>query len=574
MIHMDHLIATHPSGNCHQNSLPPPSDNPDLAQSPMWREGASGGPNRSPAPPGATLGTGSLSATFGLVPARATLGDMSLLEPDAVSRLRDAFEEIDYRTDAVLEAIGEAGRRGLERNTTIAAETALAGRDDPLAAAIRMWLLRRPVPAGRLSVLPLDELVAAGIIELDGDRAVGAVDIRPYDSPDDGAGGWVVSDPTPGLNKMVTRTRPDYVLGVSPASTSLAQMTSRRPVGTALDLGCGCGVQSMHLARHSGRVIATDVNTRALQMAELSLALSATTTTGGQCPELREGSLFEPVPEKVDLIVSNPPYVMSPPRPAAERLEYREAGFTADGLIEQVVRRAPACLNPGGTVQILANWAQIGDQPWAERLAGWVEGLGVDMWALEREHLDVHEYIETWLTDAGLDGSDQWRPRYDEWLGYFESLGITGVSMGWLALTAAGREHPDLSFEEWPWSIQQPVGQAIGQRREGVDDALATDEHLLSGRWAVRDDVIAESTGRPGAADPEHLVYRQRSGLCRAMEADTVLGGVLGACDGGLDLGTIDAAVAQILGVDAGAVREQILPQVRRALREGILVRA
>ncbi|MDN6557475.1 MAG: transferase, partial [Acidipropionibacterium acidipropionici] len=290
--------------------------------------------------------------------------------------------------------------------------------------------------------------------------------------------------------------------------------------------------------------------------------------------ELREGSLFDPVPETVDLIVSNPPYVMSPPQPKGQRLTYREAGFSGDGLIEQVVRQAPGHLNPGGTVQILANWAQIGDQPWADRLAGWVEGLGVDLWALEREHLDVHEYIETWLTDAGLDGSPQWRPRYDEWLGYFAQLGITGVSMGWITLTAAGREHPDLSFEEWPWSIEQPVGQAVGQRRAGVDDALASDDALLGGRWAVRDDVIAESTGRPGAADPEHLVFRQRSGLCRAMEADTVLGGVLGACDGDLNLGAIVAAVAEILDVDAGEVREQILPQVRRALREGILVRA
>lgn len=499
---------------------------------------------------------------------------MSLLEPDAVSRLRDAFEEIGYRTDDVLEAVGQAGQRGLGRNTTVAAQTALAGRDDPLASVINLWLLRRSVPLGRLAALPLGDLSAAGIIETDGENATAAVDIRPYDSPDDDATGWVVCDPTPGLDKQITRTRPDYVLGVSPASTSLAQMTSRRTVGTALDLGCGCGVQSMHLARHADRVIATDVNPRALQMAELSLALSGTSTTQGADVELREGSLFDPVPEKVDLIVSNPPYVMSPPQPKGQRLTYREAGFSGDGLIEQVVRQAPGHLNPGGTVQILANWAQIGDQPWADRLAGWVEGLGVDLWALEREHLDVHEYIETWLTDAGLDGSPQWRPRYDEWLGYFAQLGITGVSMGWITLTAAGREHPDLSFEEWPWSIEQPVGQAVGQRRAGVDDALASDDALLGGRWAVRDDVIAESTGRPGAADPEHLVFRQRSGLCRAMEADTVLGGVLGACDGDLNLGAIVAAVAEILDVDAGEVREQILPQVRRALREGILVRA
>ena len=82
--------------------------------------------------------------------------------------------------------------------------------------------------------------------------------------------------------------------------------------------------------------------------------------------------------------------------------------------MEAVVRGAPARLNDGGMLQVLANWAHIGDQPWPERLATWVEETGCDLWVVEREHLDVCEYIETSLTDAGLDGSAQWRSRYDE----------------------------------------------------------------------------------------------------------------------------------------------------------------
>lgn len=399
---------------------------------------------------------------------------MTLLDTDAVNRLRDSLERIDYRTDAILEAIGEVGQRGLGRNTTVAAQTSLGSRDDPLAATVRLWLLRCPVPVTQLSALPLDDLVTAGIVAVEDDWARAAIDIRPYDSPDDGAAGWVVSDLAPGLDKVVTVTRPDYVLGVSPASTSLAQMTSRRPVGSALDLGCGCGVQSLHLARHADRVVATDINPRALAMAELSLALSGAETTDGSAVALREGPLYDPVDQRFDLIVSNPPYVMSPPRSDAERLVYREAGFAGDGLVEAVLRGAPGRLNPGGTAQILANWAQIGDQPWQDRLTDWVAGAGCDLWAVEREHLDVHEYIETWLTDAGLDGSAQWRPRYQEWLDYFGELGISGVSMGWLTLTAAGRDTPDLSFEEWPWAIQQPVGVAVGARREGSTTPCST----------------------------------------------------------------------------------------------------
>ena len=80
------------------------------------------------------------------------------------------------------------------------------------------------------------------------------------------------------------------MLGISPASTSLAQLTVRDPVGRSLDLGTGCGVQALHLADHSGTVVATDVNARALRITRLNAALN-----GVDNVVVRDGSLFEPV---------------------------------------------------------------------------------------------------------------------------------------------------------------------------------------------------------------------------------------------------------------------------------------
>ena len=149
--------------------------------------------------------------------------------------------------------------------------------------------------------------MAEGIITADGGSVRAVVELRPYASPDDGASGWLVSDLTPGLDGIVEPTRPDYVLGASPASLTLAEITMRGHAGRALDLGTGCGVQSYHLSRHADRVVATDLNPRALRLARLGAALS------GMDVDFREGSLYEPVVgERFDLIVSNPPYVMSP----------------------------------------------------------------------------------------------------------------------------------------------------------------------------------------------------------------------------------------------------------------------
>ena len=81
--------------------------------------------------------------------------------------------------------------------------------------------------------------------------------------------------------------------------------------------------------------------------------------------------------------------------------------------------------------------------------------------------------------------------------------------------------------------------------------------------------MVEETTGQPGAADPQHIVLRQQRGFRRAVEADTGLAGVLGACDGDLPLGAIIDALADLLAVDAPALRADILPRFRTLVADG-----
>ena len=77
----------------------------------------------------------------------------------------------------------------------------------------------------------------------------------------------------------------------------------RRPVEHALDVGTGNGIQAIHAARHCSRVVATDVNARALQFAAFNAQLN-----GFDNIEVREGSFFDPAEgERFDLVISNPP---------------------------------------------------------------------------------------------------------------------------------------------------------------------------------------------------------------------------------------------------------------------------
>jgi hypothetical protein len=83
---------------------------------------------------------------------------------------------------------------------------------------------------------------------------------------------------------------------------------------------------------------------------------------------------------------------------------------------------------------------------------------------------------------------------------------------------------------------------------------------------------VEETSGPPGSADPQWIVHRQQRGYRRAVEVDTALGGILGACDGDLALAQIITSVAEILAVDAAALTAETVPTVRRLVREGFLL--
>ena len=164
--------------------------------------------------------------------------------------------------------------------------------DDPRAALVRLFVLGERVPASSLPV-PVEPLVTAGLAELVEGEAVARVRLAPF------AGLLVAHDPASSDSDVVT--------GVNAASRTLATLTVRRPVERALDIGTGSGVEALLATRHAAHIVATDVNPRALRLAELSAQLS------GVSLDLREGSLFEPVEEeRFDLIVANPPFVISP----------------------------------------------------------------------------------------------------------------------------------------------------------------------------------------------------------------------------------------------------------------------
>jgi hypothetical protein len=480
---------------------------------------------------------------------------------DSGPRLGDALRAADFTFDAVGRLLGPQAHEALHRNeTTPALRRTRDG--SPLATLVRLFLLQTTVAATDLErALPalVPELEAGGMLASSGGEVRALLDCRPY--ADEDHDWWVVSDLTPGLDGQPIRVSPDHVLGISQASTSLAQLTIREPVDRALDLGTGCGVQALHLSTHSGHVVATDVNRRALGIAAFNAALNGVTI------EVRDGSLWVPVAgETFDLVTTNPPFVISPATErGGQRLVYRDSGLPGDQVVEAIVRAAPAQLVDGGWCRVLANWAISTDVPWDERLAGWLSD-DCDALVIQREVLDPASYVELWLKDAGRHATPGYLPAYDAWLGWFEQQRIEGIGFGWVNLRKGGSARELL---DWPHAVEKPIAPAVRDWGRAVRTPIDQSNRLLACA-----DVQQETVGAPGAEDPEAIVLRQQTGLRRARRVDTVEAALVGACDGDLTVGQILDALATLLQRDAEELRASYLPVVRELVTEGYLVNA
>ena len=488
--------------------------------------------------------------------------------PEAAARLRDALLAASFTADGLLELLGAPAYTALARSETVPALRATRG-DTPLETLVRLFLLQQPVPRARVAaVLPVEEAVETGwLVRVGGDEVAAAVDVWPYGGP--GGEDWfIVSDlgcAVGGAGGIGQRAE-GVVLGVGGASTTLAGITVRTPVAAALDLGTGSGIQALHASRHATRVTATDLNPRALHITALTLALS-----GAPAAELREGSLFEPVrdDEKFDLIVSNPPFVISP----GARLTYRDGGMGGDDLCRSLVQQAGERLNEGGFAQFLANWQHVAGEDWQDRLRSWVP-RGCDAWIVQREVQDVTQYAELWLRDAGDHRGDpaEYQARYDAWLDEFEARKVKAIGFGWITLRRTGAAEPSLTVEDWPHPVEQPLGDTVRAHFERLDYLREHDDAaLLAHHFRLVGEVVQEQVGLPGAEDPEHVVLRQHRGMRRATKVDTVGAGFAGVCDGTLSAGRILDAIAQLVGEDAVRLRDQTPAQIRLLVEQGFL---
>jgi methylase of polypeptide subunit release factors len=477
-------------------------------------------------------------------------------------RLREVLDAAGYSEASLLAALGVPrlpDSPGMQRRMLL--HRTRGG--SALETLVRLLLLCEPVAEaaflGAVAPTGVADWAGAGLVALDGDTVRPLVQLRPHRD-------LLLAHDPPGHQDP---PRGDFVMGVGSSSITLAELTVRRHSRRTLDLGTGCGIQALLAAPHSDTVVAADRNPRAVALAGFNAALNAAGNV-----EARQGDLFDPVAgEHFDLIVSNPPFVISPERAYL----YRDADMEGDALCRRVVREGAAHLEPGGFCQLLCNFAVPAGGDWREVLAEWCRDTGCDAWAMCAELQEPEVYASVWI--AHTEPTDRHAELFESWMDHYRRRGIAVMGSGVLVLRRAGEgRSPWFRAEQAPDRTAGDCGDQIlrGFALRDLLDRLPDEGALLAARLRLCPDVRLEQRCSPGAEgwEIEQTSVRLARGIGYEGMVDPHGAMLLGRCTGDHPLGELLADMSRDLGVELDTLVPGALQVTRSLVEQGFLLPA
>ncbi|MGN6591662.1 MAG: DUF7782 domain-containing protein [Terriglobales bacterium] len=480
-------------------------------------------------------------------------------DAERCGRVRAALRAAGYNEEGITRTLGVDHLSQLRERRLPALLRRTRG-GSPLETLARAFVLAQPVDEAAMARAAgpggLEDWVALGLIARTEGGVRPEVQLRCYQ-------GWVLAYDFARMG--AGGLRPDYVMGVSPSSLLLAAMTVRREVETGLDMGSGCGIQALLAARHCRRVVGVDCNPRAVAMARFNAVFNGVTNV-----EFRLGDMFAPVEgETFDLIVSNPPFIISPDF----RHLFLNSGWESDDASRRVVQEAPRHLRPGGYCVLNANWAVVEGEDWRARLAGWCAGSGCDGLVLQQETAEPDRYAAT-LIQTGEASAEEFARAFEQWMDYYAERRLIGIGSGVVVLRRESGRRNWFAVEPGPADIAVASGGVVEQLFElrswlaGCEDAA-----LLQTRLQLAGDVRLEQScaATDGVWRPVAMRLHRTGGLGFVGTIDGPGAALLAGCDGTRTVREQIAALAGALGATSEAVTPASLGIIRRLIEQGFL---
>jgi methylase of polypeptide subunit release factors len=481
---------------------------------------------------------------------------------DLHAELGRVLRDRGYGEGELTRLLGAAPHRAVDPDFAPLAARRAAEEGSSLTAVAELFLLGLEVEADRvraaLAPLELDRLTNAALLVRAAHGVRSPLQVLPYE-------GLLVASDQPGV-------QPGYeeVTSPGPSARTLASLTVRRRVRTALDLGSGGGVQGLLLARHADLVVLSDVSPRAREMAALNAALN-----GIDNVELRTGDWFEPIAgERFDLVVANLPYVVSPDVSYVHRDNPRERDSLSQWVVEQVGEH----LTEDGFAHVLCSWVHDRAEGWERTPLEWVSESGCDAFILHYASHEPLEYAASWNRPLQRTDRKAFEATIDRWVDYYAETGIERIASGAIVLRRRR------SGSGWKRPVEVPDAPA-GLAGAHVERLFAAQDELASlpGPEALLGERLKPAPGqhldqtmryREGSYVPDAAFMRRHPGIGVIARVDPRAMPVVVGCDGSVPLGELINGVTERLGDQRVEVATLCFATMRTAFELGLVERA
>jgi hypothetical protein len=359
----------------------------------------------------------------------------------------------------------------------------------------------------------------------------------------------------------------DHILPLNRPARHLCHFLIREAVDDGLDLCSGNGLHAMILGSFCSKVSTTDLSERSAMFCQFNAALN-----GRPLFDSFAGDRFESVKgREFDRIVCNPPFVITP----IGELKFHANGLELDDFCRQLIQEVPRYLREGGYCQMLCEWVQLPDQSWQDRLAGWFDGLGCDVWIIRANTQFPETYVRTRALDAELSEEAE-ASRQEGWLAYLQEREVRAIHGGILTIRRRSDDRHWIRVDELEDSVSEPIGAEMLEIIAAEDflHGVGSIENMLERRLRVSSSArLEQKSAWSGASwNSVSAVLRTSHGLTAPLAVDSAVLSFLENCQGSATLRENLVSFAQTVNVAPDAVQRQFLGMAQELVRRGLLL--
>jgi SAM-dependent methyltransferase len=488
---------------------------------------------------------------------------LAFLTDSLCAELRDRCREAGYTEDVLAEIEGIApglfGRdvrplihHVLERRADAAAGLArLFAYEDTLDESLIRGVLGEPL---------VSALLEAGLLALDADSSPHHVrsrfQLRPFGGlwllADDPTGGRDAVMPPAGTTRLVTQVMPAVISG------------------SVLDVGCGPGSLALVAARRgAARVVGTDVNSRAVDLARFNARLNEIRDA-----EFLLGDLVEPViGRRFELIVSQPPFIIQPPD--AEAVTFLHGGPTGEEVGLRLLAVLPSVMGASARAMVLMEAVSRPDEPLHARMRAAMGDAPIDVLVLAAPGAPPALQVIAYATLEVPEGGPAYQAAARRYLQQLDRLSAADFQLGLIVM----RSRPDGDSGRRKLAATVPVaalgrgdGAALERLLGGVDLA-AQDDATLEQQGVTTSSFIRWIEERPcpdAQVEPTRSVRFRLGSFGSDLDLSQQRYAMAAVLDQAPTIHAATAAYATTLGQPVESVRHELLGFVREGLMRGL----